>query len=74
MKVNAITLAKAQRGWLCGVMFYATTTAQFTDIYFRSEAVSRWPVLALIRAYLKARRHYREVAAKKGEREAMGWN
>jgi hypothetical protein len=78
MKVFSVDFSKGYigqntRGWVCRVYFKTATTRQFTDETHQAHAGSRFALLALWKAWRAAKALHATLAAKPGERGAIGW-
>ena len=74
MRTQAIDIQRCQHGWLCEWTYAVTTASQFTDIMRCAQGDSRFLLLAVAKAWWKARRLSAIEWAQPGEREAKGWN
>lgn len=78
MRVSSIefswgNISQDARGWVCRVWFQVATANQFTDETHLAFAGARWRWLAYWRAMRNAKKLHSLLAAKRGERAAMGW-
>lgn len=73
MKTNGFDVSKCQRGWICEWFYSVTTSTQFSDVSRSAQAGSRFMLIAIVAAWLLARRLSRIERAKRGERSAKGW-
>lgn len=73
LRLHSFDLCRAQRGWVCDMTVYLTTSRQFTDEMHTVRGGGRWWITAYWSAKRAAKALAREIGAKPGERERLGW-
>ena len=73
MKIRAIELGRAQRGWVCDVTFTSPTVAQFSDQEMTVSSGGRWLLSAIWNGWIVARAQARKLRDPDGRME-KGWS
>lgn len=74
MRIRGFDLTRAQHGWQCDACYTVFTANQFTAEERVVHSGGRWLLTAIWNGWRAAKREAADLAAKPGEREAVGWN
>jgi hypothetical protein len=74
MKIRAIELGRAQRGWVCDVFFTVETLRQISPEEMDVRSGGRWLLTAIWNGIREAKRKAVSEEATPDERRKIGWN
>lgn len=73
MRIRAIELGRAQRGWVCDVFFTVQTLRAFTPEEMCVRSGGRWIITAIWNGLRDAKRKAISEEATPGELKSCGW-
>ena len=74
MRIRAIELGRAQRGWVCDVFFTVSTLRQMTDEEMAIRSGGRWLLTAIWNGIRDANAEAIKNEATPHERRQKGWS